>query len=68
MNGNLNKGAWKVMENARARELSEGKGVKVNIRPSYIGGDTRPNKFYVEYSVGNGRIISETFDNLPGGK
>lgn len=38
MNGNLNKGAWKVMENTWARELREGKDVKVSIRPSYIGG------------------------------
>ncbi|HDX5555830.1 TPA: DNA/RNA non-specific endonuclease, partial [Escherichia coli] len=31
MDGNLNKGAWKSMENTWAKALSEGKDVKVNI-------------------------------------
>ncbi|WP_435056131.1 DNA/RNA non-specific endonuclease [Yersinia aleksiciae] len=68
MDGNLNKGVWKKMENTWAKALSEGKEVKVSIQPSYVGDSTRPDKFYVEYSIGGGRVISETFKNASGGK
>ncbi|QHM73277.1 16S rRNA endonuclease CdiA [Mixta intestinalis] len=68
MDGNLNKGAWKQMENTWAKALSEGKEVKVNIQPSYTGNNVRPDKFYVEYSINGGRPIAETFKNAPGGK
>ncbi|EPE5327490.1 hemagglutinin-related protein [Escherichia coli] len=68
MDGNLNKGAWKSMENTWAKALSEGKDVKVNIQPSYTGNSVRPDKFYVEYSINGGRPVSETFKNVPGGK
>ncbi|KAA6122415.1 hemagglutination activity domain protein [Candidatus Pantoea gossypiicola] len=68
MDGNLNKGAWKQMENTWAKALSEGKEVKVNIQPSYVGDSVRPDKFYVEYTIDGGRPIEETFKNAPGGK
>ncbi|MFP1814123.1 DNA/RNA non-specific endonuclease [Lonsdalea quercina] len=68
MDGNLNKGAWKQMENTWAKALNEGKDIKVNIQPSYTGNNVRPDKFYVEYSINGGRPISETFKNSPGGK
>jgi filamentous hemagglutinin len=68
MDGNLNKGAWKQMENTWAKALSEGKEVKVNIQPSYIDDGIRPDKFYVEYTIDGGRPIAETFRNAPGGK
>ncbi|GCO83339.1 hemagglutinin-related protein [Escherichia coli] len=68
MDGNLNKGAWKSMENTWAKALSEGKDVKVNIQPSYTGNSVRLDKFYVEYSINGGRPVSETFKNVPGGK
>ncbi|MGG7448517.1 hemagglutinin repeat-containing protein [Kosakonia oryzendophytica] len=68
MDGNLNKGAWKQMENTWAKALSEGKEVKVNIQPSYVGDSVRPDKFYVEYTIDGGRPIAETFKNAPGGK
>ncbi|MGC0904360.1 hemagglutinin repeat-containing protein [Pantoea agglomerans] len=68
MDGNLNKGAWRSLENTWAKALSEGKDVKVNIQPSYTGNSARPDKFYVEYSINGGRMISETFKNAPGGK
>jgi len=68
MNGNLNKGAWKQMENTWAKALSEGKEVKVNIQPSYVGDSVRPDKFYVEYMIDGGRPIEKTFKNAPGGK
>ncbi|WHU85642.1 DNA/RNA non-specific endonuclease [Pantoea agglomerans pv. betae] len=68
MDGNLNKGVWRSLENTWAKALSEGKDVKVNIQPSYTGNSARPDKFYVEYSINGGRMISETFKNAPGGK
>ncbi len=68
MDGNLNKGAWKQMENTWAKALSEGKDVKVNIQPSYTGNSVRPDKFKVVYSVDGGRPIEKVFNNSPGGK
>lgn len=56
---------WKILG---PKALSEGKDVKVNIQPSYTGNSARPDKFYVEYSINGGRMISETFKNAPGGK
>lgn len=68
MDGNLNKGAWKQMENTWAKAVSEGKEVKVNIQPTYVGDSVRPDKFYIEYTIDGGRPIAETFKNAPGGK
>ncbi|EHJ6824682.1 contact-dependent inhibition toxin CdiA [Escherichia coli] len=68
MDGNLNKGAWKQMENTWAKALGEGKEVKVNIQPSYIGDSVRPAKFKVVYSIDGGRPIEKVFNNAPGGK
>lgn len=58
----------KALENTWAKALSEGKEVKVNIQPSYVGDSVRPDKFYVEYTIDGGRPIEETFKNAPGGK
>ena len=68
MDGNLNKGAWKQMENTWAKALGEGKEVKVNIQPSYIGDSVRPAKFKVVYSIDGGRPIEKVFNNARGGK
>ncbi|WP_231570559.1 hemagglutinin repeat-containing protein [Aeromonas dhakensis] len=68
MNANLNKGAWKKMENVWAKALNEGQSVKIDIRPSYISDGTRPDKFKVVYSMGGGRPIEKVFNNAPGGK
>ncbi len=67
MNGNLNKGAWKTMENQWASALKEGKSVGVKIEPVYTGGSVRPEKFTVTYQIGSERPIRETFANSPGG-
>lgn len=56
------------MENIWVKVLSEGKEVKVNIQPSYVGDSVRPDKFHVEYTLDGGRLIVETFKNVPGGK
>jgi len=67
MNGNLNKGVWKTMENAWADALKEGKSVRVKIEPVYSGGNVRPDSFNVEYSIGGGRPKEILFNNAPGG-
>lgn len=67
MNGNLNKGAWKSMENKWSVALKEGKAVNVKIEPVYTGGSISPEKFTVTYQIGSGRPIRETFVNSPGG-
>jgi len=67
MNGNLNKGAWKAMENEWSVALKEGKSVNVKIEPVYSGGGTRPDGFNVEYSINGSRPKEISFKNTPGG-
>lgn len=45
MNGNLNKGEWKKIENAWVDALGENKSVQVDIRPIYGDSTKRPKKF-----------------------
>lgn len=68
MNGNLNKGAWKRMENQWASALKEGKSVGVKIEPVYAGGSVRPEEFTVTYQIGSERPIIETFVHSAGGR
>lgn len=68
MDGNLNKSAWKQMENTWANALKEGKTVDVNIQPIYSGNNTRPDRIIVQYSINGGRPVSADFKNSPGGK
>ncbi|RKS85745.1 DNA/RNA non-specific endonuclease [Orbus hercynius] len=67
MNANLNRGAWKQMENTWAKALQEGKTVKVKIEPVYNSSGIRPDKFKVKYSIDNGRSIEKILINAPGG-
>jgi filamentous hemagglutinin len=67
MDGNLNKGAWKQMENTWANALKDGKQVNVKIEPVYSGDSVRPDSFKVRYSVDGNRPVSLDFENLPGG-
>lgn len=67
MNGNLNKGAWRAMENTWASALKEGKSVNVKIEPIYSGPSVRPNRFNVKYSIDGGRPVNVDFKNMPGG-
>jgi len=67
MNGNLNKGAWKVMENEWASALKKGDSVSVKIEPNYTGSSVRPDSFTVDYQIGRGRPVQEIFINAPGG-
>lgn len=67
MNGNLNKGAWKSMENTWANALKDGKPVNVKIEPIYSGSSVRPDRFNVKYSIDGGRPVNVDFKNAPGG-
>ncbi|MEI2264979.1 DNA/RNA non-specific endonuclease [Erwinia sp. CGal63] len=68
MDGNLNKGAWKKMENTWANALKDGKKVDVKIEPSYSGSNVRPDSFSVTYRIDTERPVREVFNNAPGGK
>ena len=53
MNSNLNRGAWKSMENEWARALSSEptKTVTMDIDPVYKGENKRPDRFVVKYTI-----------------
>ncbi|MBR8036505.1 hemagglutinin repeat-containing protein [Burkholderia vietnamiensis] len=68
MDSNLNRGAWKQLENSWADALSAGKQVKVSIEPQYQGDSRRPEGFNITYVVGNGRPAQQYFRNSPGGR
>jgi filamentous hemagglutinin len=67
MDGNLNKGAWKSMENAWVKAVDEGKKVNVKIEPVYGGPGVRPDRFVISYSINGGRPVTIDFKNAPGG-
>ncbi|SDZ06522.1 DNA/RNA non-specific endonuclease, partial [Thermoactinomyces sp. DSM 45892] len=67
MNGNLNKGAWKRMENQWGRSLKNGEKVKVDIKVNYEGTSQRPSSFDVRYKIGEDDWETQTFNNVAGG-
>ena len=67
MNGNLNQGEYKKLENRWATALNEGKSVKVKITPIYEGNSVRPVKFEIEHKIGNQGWSFQEFDNIAGG-
>ncbi|WP_083229827.1 DNA/RNA non-specific endonuclease [Pseudoalteromonas sp. BMB] len=68
MNGNLNKGAWKRMENKWAEALKETppKEIDVNINAIYEENSKRPVAFDVTYII-DGKKKTLTFLNKAGG-
>ncbi len=66
MNSNLNRGAWKRMENDWANALKEGKQVNVDIQPIYDGASKRPTAFEVLYDIDGEEEFVE-FANKAGG-
>ena len=68
MDGNLNKGAWKSMENKWEKALASDppKNVEVNIKAIYENDSKRPEAFEVEYMI-DGELFENIFDNQPGG-
>ncbi|MGY5484127.1 DNA/RNA non-specific endonuclease [Paenibacillus sp. ALE2] len=67
MNGNLNKGEWKKVENSWARALEAGEEVKVKIKPIYSGDSQRPVSFEIKYSIDGIMQNPVKFKNIPGG-
>ncbi|MBN9224556.1 MAG: hypothetical protein ABS63_09625 [Microbacterium sp. SCN 70-27] len=66
---NLNRGAWRKMENEWADWVATGRHVDYEIRV-YPPGSTRPDKFEVEYTVtdpatGKQMTFTPVFDNEP---
>ncbi|MCD7911092.1 ribonuclease YeeF family protein [Bacillus velezensis] len=68
MDGNLNKGEWKKLENMWTQELNSGKTVEVRINPVYKGDSHRPTSFNIDYKIGNSDWEFVRFKNKPGGK
>lgn len=69
VNGNLNKGEWKKLENTWAKVLKHGDDeVKVKINPNYKGNSQRPESFDIKYKIGDDEWEIRRFDNVPGGK
>lgn len=68
MDGNLNKGEWKKLENMWAKHLEKGRTVEVKIQPVYKGNSQRPASFEIEYKIGKREWEVVKFDNKPGGK
>nr|WP_231100332.1 DNA/RNA non-specific endonuclease [Pseudomonas putida] len=54
MNGKLNKGAWKAMENTWASALKQGQTIGMKIEPVYSGFSVCPDRFTVRYSIDGG--------------
>ncbi|MGY3718065.1 DNA/RNA non-specific endonuclease [Sutcliffiella cohnii] len=67
MNGNLNKGEWKKLENTWSDALKHGDEVKVKITPNYKGNSQRPESFNIKYKIGDDEWEIRRFDNVPGG-
>lgn len=64
MNSNLNRGAWKCMENewAAALKAKPPKEVEVDIRPVYKGDSKRPDSFIAKYTI-DGKPYKQRFKN-----
>jgi hypothetical protein len=70
MDGNLNKGEWRKLENTWKKALSAEppEEVKVKILPVYKGNSKRPERFIIEYNIGDDIFKKKNLKNAPGGK
>ncbi len=66
MNGNLNQGAWKRLENQLADALRSGKKVDVQVSVQYGPTGERPAKFIIDYVI-DGTPATQVFRNRAGG-
>lgn len=64
---NLNRGAYKSLENSWQRALDRGSSVDINITPHYPGSSLRPQSLDITYTV-DGVPYQKTFMNRPGGQ
>lgn len=67
MNGNLNQGAWKAMENRLATAVQDGKSVEFKVNVVYKGESARPDAFVVQTNI-DGVKSNNLFWNKPGGQ
>jgi len=67
VNGNLNKGEWKKLENEWAKALGENKAVQVSIQPIYNSATKRPDEFAIIYQIAGGRQRTLQLKNTSGG-
>lgn len=67
MDANLNRGAWKSMENSWRDALRAGKQVSVAIDVKYGDEGNRPSRFTVEYQIEGADRMRRMFKNRPGG-
>ena len=63
MNGNVNKSAYKKVENTLAKALINGNDVQEKIKMIYGRKSYRPDKFVIEYSINDGKKVVETILN-----
>jgi filamentous hemagglutinin len=68
MDFNLNRGAWKAMENRWTEALKTGKQVEVTIDVTYAEGSRRPTYYVVKYTISGSMPVRRRFKNSPGGK
>lgn len=68
MNGNLNKGEWKKLENTWVDAHKQGDEVRVKITPNYKGDSQRPDGFDIKYKIGDDEWGFRRFNNEPGGR
>jgi hypothetical protein len=67
LNGNLNKGECKKLENMWRKQREKGKPVEVKIKPVYKGEPQRPVSFDIEYKIGEDNWQYKEFQNKHGG-
>lgn len=68
MDSNLNRGAWKALENRWAQALRRGEEVRVVIDVNYAPEGVRPVRFVVSYKIGDDKPRRRIFKNAPGGR
>ena len=63
---NLNRGAYKALENSWERALRNGSSVSIDIATGYLENSLRPRSLKINYTI-NGAPYEESFINRPGG-
>ncbi|NME53118.1 DNA/RNA non-specific endonuclease [Desulfovibrio piger] len=62
-NANLNRGAWKSMENEFAQYVRNGEKVNITVKPNYTDSNLRPDSFTVKYTINDGKVHTKYFEN-----
>lgn len=66
-NGNFNQSAYKKLENSWETALNDGKSIRIEITPSYVGDSLRPNTLTVKQWVDGVPNDPIVFNNRHGG-